>query len=411
MNVEMKRLLSYLGRFLLTHFIWIVPVIVFLWSKQTILWAIFLPSFVTLIFLSWQKKRNEEEKCQELSVVKSPKLVTFLYYISIFIFLMLTGVATYEGINKVFGFNGRFNQFFALSFAIGIPLTLFCITLIVKNRKTPAIILSALMLYLLFDGLTALPFNFLFFYNHLTISASIEQDNNRFIKVINACDSVIAPKIVHSDSVIHQMKLKTVQEKKGINSTFDDNLRQTVAAYNLKIAYTDNDSLKRVFENQKNNAIKVIKPVKIQGLTKPEQDIFVASQNDSVQYNDLKIRLDSCRTYKDRFDRATNFEEKLQLSNDLKNRLEYILAHSNNISLLAYRNELRPYIPSSIQSIKHFYSWLGETLLNIPSNNKDFSLVREERRMLTIISLTTSIIIDILPLLLSFLFVIYNKND
>jgi hypothetical protein len=411
MQEEINRFLSFFGKFLLTHLIWIIPIVVFLWSKQTLLWAVFLPFFTTLVYLSWSKKKEEEEREQELVVVKLPKLITFLYYVSVFIFLALTGIATYEGIVKVFGLEDGLNFLFVISFAVGIPLVLFSITLMVKIRKTPLLILAAFILYLLFDGLTALPYNFLFFYDHLTARASIEQDNNRFVKVINACDAVIAPKIVYYDSIINHMQLKKEQEIIDARGSFSDQLSQTEDAYNQKIDLADSDSLRLVYQKNKDKDISKLRQSEIKGLNEDENKLLIESRNDSMRYARLSLKLDSCRILKLDFDLARNYENKVEISNNLKNKLESVCTYSKDTLLMSFRNELRPYKSSSIQSIRHFYTWLGETILGTKNNSNENIMEREERKMLTIMSLTTSIVIDILPLLLSFLFVFYKRND
>jgi hypothetical protein len=200
--------------------------------------------------------------------------------------------------------------------------------------------------------------------------------------------------------------LKQENEKTNADNNFTNRLNSQNEAFNQKLALADNDSLKQVIQKQKDRTISNIKPSEIKGLSPTDQNKLVAAQNDSNRYGNLKNELEQCRTLKIHFDNADNLKAKLDTSNVLKNKLENICAQSKDSLLLAYSKELRPYKPSSIQSIKQFYIWLGENLGIIKKGETN-----EERKMLIVMSLTTSIVIDILPLLFSLLFVLYRRND
>lgn len=398
-NMEtLKKYVHFIMEFFLTHCIWLVPTFILIAKFNTFLFIFLIPILVTLMYTSWKKKNEEDKNLQECAISRFPKGISFLYNISIFIFLILTGLATYEGIIKVFGLEGGREKFFAVAFAVGIPLTLFGITLIVKFRKTPMLIFSAFILYCLFDGLTALPFNFLFFYDNLTKSVNIQEDNNRFNNVLDTCNKVIEfglQKAVNDTDKIDQIRKinKEYAEKKANDKMAS--IKQ-IQKQNISLGYKTNDGVKR-------------ETFKSKDLTATQNEDLRDARNRFMKFNTYKNKLIDCRGLKSEFDNASNLMQKTDKSNKLKNTLYDIC--DNFVELKSYSKELRPYIPSSIQSIKQFYQWIGENLGLIANNSNEDEKVKEERKMLTAISLTTSIVIDILPLLFSLLFVMYKRND
>jgi hypothetical protein len=87
---KLGKLGLFIADFILTHFIWILPLICLVCSKEPtkVNWAliILLSFLVTFIYCAWKKKYDEDNRentngesiPQKLSVIKSPKHITWL---------------------------------------------------------------------------------------------------------------------------------------------------------------------------------------------------------------------------------------------------------------------------------------------------------------------------------------------
>lgn len=421
----MKKIGLFIGDFILTHFIWIVPITYFLIFNKLPLRLIFGCSLVTIIYCSIKNKFPSlfQPVRGEISIKKFSIWIDLLYYITVFLFLFLTGWATYEGIGKILGI-GRHIKTFQIIFAIGIPLALFGIILIIKSRKTPMLIVAALILYILFDGLTALPFNYLFFYEHLTENTQLEKDENLFNNIIKECNLVVTSKIQQADSTIQRYDLQIADKTKQDSIRLMNEYNWQIAIYEKNINNAPNDSLKNIIERKKSTYMtNYNKKPGFYELPLKDKEIYLNKQSISKKYHSIKNSLDVCYSLKNTYDNIGKGNSlKVQTGNQLKHYLDNICAQTQDSLLLTYRNDLRPYKPSSFESIKEFYKWFFNNvfLFNINENKKDLpgknetaisGKEEEDREWNNAISLALSIVIDILPLLYSLLYILYRKND
>lgn len=400
---QTKTPLKFILRFTLINFIWIAPLVA-LCLHSTVLKIIFFSFLVSYTFLSWLKYFGTKLVIlQKVSVI-----IKFLYYLSVLIFLGLTGVATYEGIVNLFGLVG-WNQVFAVVFAIGIAIGLFVITLFIKERKTPSLIFGALVLYILFDSMTALPYNFLFFYEHLKVAANVEYDKKNLSVVVDACDSIIIPRY---DSAVHNLTSISSKMNNAVSDAEANNERKLKHDQQQLDDQLNKGTITQEQYNQSYNWLMIkYRPKEIKK-SKNDNNVFNSSFADSIRYQKLLNDLLICKDMKLILDNTTNTDSASQLSNRIKMNLIPIC--NSDTSLKGFVQQLYPKKPSALQSIKQLYRFIGNKIIG----KNDVKLVEENEKrydedtdMLIMMSLSSSIVIDILPLLLSLLYAKFKRDD
>ncbi|MDR1652204.1 MAG: hypothetical protein LBS01_00880 [Prevotellaceae bacterium] len=397
-----EQFFKFLGKFLLTHLIWIVPVsVLILCYKPALYPVIILPFLITFVFLSWEKhKKDTKEK--EWNVHKLSKPLAAVYYGVILLFLTLTMFATYFGMSKVFALE-QDGFWVAAGISFGVPLALFVIILFTKARKTPHFFISACVLYVLFDGLVALPFNFLFFYDHLTKCERVEKSEEYFGTVIDNCDSIIAPKVKQWTSRYESLTDTTFY--KDINNQKLSQATSQVTAQTNLIEFSKNQGVyteeeaKAMKKQVGNTAIKSIGNNTKESKEQTEKGKKEAK--DSMDfYNALDTLLIRCKNIQNQIANTSKLDEKIPKVDSIRTLLSDICNGSNSTFLKSKAKSLRAAKQSSINSVKTLYEWIFDI---IKGNIK--------KDMTVIMSFSISVVIDILPLLLSLLFIMYKRND
>ena len=465
---KMKTFLKYLGKFLITHCIWIVPLVVLsvifgktnteigveknvelsmphdttaaeiiateitatvntLSSKPEnkfnpmLLLVVVIPFLVTFIFLSWQKNLDKEKKGKQLSILKSSPPITALYYAVIGLFLLLTMYATYCGMKKVFSMEND-GFWVAIGISFGVPLALLTIILFTKSRKTPEFFVSAFVLYILFDFLVALPFNFLYFHDHLTKTQRAETAATYCQTVTDDCESIIAPKVKYFSDLyasltdttfyndISQQQNASLASQRSVQTKGDDAQREEIDKAVERGDYTkeEGESKKRAItdkslkglEHKTNEAVKKITA------NKPTEQEKKSAKDSLDFYNNMGTLLDNCKNLQNELANASNLDSKISKIDLIRTNLSKICHGSNSDFLKSKAILLKAEQQSSIMSIRQFYKWFFEKIKGV----KDVSIT-EEQRWNTVMSFSISVVIDILPLLLSLLFIMYKRND
>lgn len=403
-EINTKTVLKFLLRFALINCIWIVPLVAF-FLHGTLLKALFFSFLVSYTYLSALKYFGKKP----VTLQKVSLTINVLYYLSVFIFLGLTGVATYEGIINVFGLVG-WHKGFAVVFATGIPIALFVITLFIKERKTPSLILGALILYLLFDSMTALPFNYLFFYENLKIASNVESDKKNLSVVINACDSVITPKY---ETALNN--LRNINSRVS-NAMTEDETNKQRRLESDKAALREQLSVGTISQEQYNNQFNYLKikyrPKEIKRSVN-ENERFNKSYADSISYRVLLDTLQTCKSRKLTLNNIINTDNATKLSNEIKMDLISVCNGSKDTTLMSYVKLLYPNQPSALQSIKQLYMFIGNKFVGNELKIADNSTQSYDKDtdMLITMSLSSSLVIDILPLLLSLLYAKFKRDD
>ena len=397
---------KFLLNFSLTNAIWIIPVIIF-GGNGLIFTSIFYPFLLCYGYLSWL----QYYKRKPLLLQRVAKFILRLYYLVVLIFLVLTGIATYEGIVNVFGLTSDLHLFFAGVFAVGIPLALLAITLFIKERRSPSFILAAFLLYMLFDSMTALPYNFLFFYEHLKIAANVEYDREKLTVVIDACDSVLTPRYTKSVSGLSQYK------NQRQNHIVDENLNAarkfTHDSSGLELRLSKGIITQEKYENEFSYITRKYRPKDVSTSTKENNTLSVL-QDDSSSTGKLLEQLSQCKALKMKLDNISKTDSAATVCSIIKVDLIPICNGSRDSSLQSLIKLLYPKKPSSLESIKQLYNMIG----NWVSGNRETGVgatvgadYDKETAMLMKMSLSSSLVIDILPLLLSLLYAKFKRDE
>lgn len=401
-----KSIVKFLKNFLLSNFIWIVPCLLFCFRTQA-LSILFLSFLVSYTYLCWLKYLHQSP----VFLQRVSKGISALYYISVIIFLVLTAIATYEGIVSVFGLSSRGSIVFALIFSAGIPVALFLITLFIKERKSPQVILGAFVVYVLFDVLTALPFNFLFFYDHLKKASNVEFDRSNISLAIDACDSSITPRYKAAVNSI-----ETINSKRSSSVNYNDLDRRRKFTYDstsLRDQLNNGTITRGKFDTSYNLLKGKYAPPTVK-ISKEDSIQLSRVRPDSLDYGLLLAELAECKSMKLTLYNTSNTDSATRLSETIKIKLIPICNGSRDSTLQRYVKSLNPNKPTQLGSIKQLYLFIGnriagkETTLN-PGG--DQSTYDKDTDMLLNMSLSTSIVIDILPLLLSLLYAKFRRNE
>ncbi len=400
---KLKDILSFLGRFLLANVFWIVP-LVFLAVLFKVLWLVIVPFLVTFIFLSW---RHADRK-KQITVQRTGKLIPVIYSGATFIFFMLTGISTYEGIIDVFGVTSGFYRFFVFFFAAGIITGLWLITLMIKSRKTPGVLLGLIALYLLFDCLTALPYNFLFFYESVQRADYVRIDKDHIDTVFAVCNPLFAAREKTARAVLASMG--TQRNYRTANDTMKRHQDHAKALAKLKIRRDEPPGMSDEAYRDAKIRLEDRYGARSYSLTQKEIDSLDHVQGRVTKYHNINAELTSCAALRSRLENTFNTDEQADICDQLKNRLRVVCDHPEEKALEGKAALMVGKKRTSLEAVKDLYRFLGsfhpgETRLPAPD------AVTEEQDMLLKSSLASSIVIDFLPLLLSILYAKFGRHD
>lgn len=403
-EINIKNISKFLLRFALINCIWIIPIISF-FLHGTLLKVLFFSFLVSYTYLSTLKHFGRKP----VTLQKVARVISWSYWITVVIFLGLTGVATYEGIVNVFGLTSG-HKWFAGVFAFGISSALFVITLFIKERKTPSLVFGALILYLLFDSMTALPYNFLFFYEHLKTASNVELDKKNLSVVINACDSIITPKYETAQNDL------TIIKSRVSSAMAEDETNKQRRLESDKAALKEQLNEGTITPEEYNSSFNYLKikyrPKEIKR-SENENNTFSKSLADSIRYKGLLDTLQTCKSRKLTLNNTTNTDNATMLSNEIKMDLISVCNGSKDTTLIGYVKLLYPNKPSALQSIKQLYRFIGNKIAGKETTITDNSnqSYDKDTDMLIMMSLSSSLVIDILPLLLSLLYAKFKRDD
>jgi hypothetical protein len=315
------------------------------------------------------------------------------------------------GMKKVFALTDD-SFWVALGISFGVPLALFAIILIVKARENPHIVVSAFLLYVLFDGLVALPFNFLFFYDHLTKCERIEKAEENFETIILDCDSLIIPQREYFYARYNNLMDTTIiyenYNRKRQNSEKDYLENKASAKKNRRDgSYDSTQYSTKISDNNKIYDDETTSHKKERDSIISENGNQAILVHDSLNsYDNLKNKLIECVKKQHELANASDLGSKIPKVDSIRTLLSEICNGSNFAQLKAHTKSLKAEKQSSIMSVRQFYKWLIEKIKG--ENDTEIS---EDQRWNTVMSFSVSVVIDILPLLLSLLFIMYTRND
>jgi hypothetical protein len=308
----------------------------------------------------------------------------------------------------VFGITGWFYKTFVILFAGGIVTALWLLTLMIKSRKTPAVILGLFCLYILFDGLTALPYNFLFFYSYVQRADHVTIDKAHINEVYNICDTVFKHR---QDAAITD--LKTLNEgRKRQEHTDTARRNRTLINGRAELNYQLQHELihretydRRMAHLLGNNSAENV------NYSDAQNKALSTAEVRKTDYDRIVLELAGCKKLKEALDNTSNTDDAANLCSQLKDNLIVLCNHPEEKGL-AEKAELLYYPQKTpLEAVKDLYRFFS----GIFSVNEEApvrgSAAGIQDEMLLNVSLASSIVIDILPLLLSILYAKFSRND
>ena len=414
-----KKASVFLGRFLLGNFFWILPV-AWLCAGHKIANIIFYSALVTYGFICGVLYFREKS----ISIRKTPVWVNRLYFGSVIGFLLITLWSTYQGLKSTFSLTGSTSQVFVFVLSTIICLTLFGITQMVKTRRTPAVLISFIVLYFVLDGLTALPANFLFFYENARKANEVGFNKTRLASALDQCRKYVDRKRDTAQSIVGS------RESQALSQQFQDSLARAGALKRGYDALKNLDAHKAEMTEGRYDSLRDEINKKIDALSKniPQPDPKPATGkrgppqqkhdttlekaiNDLAHCKQWDIDLQNAGDIYTRLKKTDLFKESDDLADSMRIELHDIIQGSTDPQLRAYSDSLRSNKPSSIESVKMLYRYIFSGLGIGENHDTLMAAYDPDTPTLILVSLSSSIVIDILPLFLSLLYAKYRAND
>lgn len=404
----MKKILGFLLHFVLSNFIWILPLACYSYYNNTV--AIFFTGLmVTLVYCEWVRYNNPKS----IVIQRTAKIIDYLYKTSVIGFLGLTFWATTEGIVNLFGLIHWYDYLFAALFSLFIITTLYGITLMIKNRRSPGLILALILTYLLFDSLTALPFNFLFFYEKIKNVESVNNDKEILPDIIKACDAYAKSNYDSALKVLHTLdqrkRVKAAEDSANVHNRLNFALRKLTAdSQNQRINRPDQFDHIQI-EDRRAGIYKRYN-YRVITLSQEELAAFEKAKTDSLIYTKQLNEIGRCRKLQANLSRENNTHTAGKFCDSVKALLYPLCANSTDTTIQKMTGLIVTREMPQLESIKELYRYIGRKLhiVEIENNDDDKTV---ENNMLITMSLSSSVVIDILPLLLSILYARFNRED
>lgn len=393
-----EQLPKFLLHFFLTNAFWLIPA-VWLCIGHGGGALILVSLLLTYLYASW----CVYTKTKFLGITIKPIYILWAYTVCVGGFIFLTGYSTYQGLVSAYGISGLDKKMVCFLIAFIVALTLLTITLMIKVRKAPDTIAGLIFLYILFDALTGLPANFLFFYENAQQGSEIKFNKEKIPPMITRCQAAITA--MQSDarrtSITHQ-SLHDLQDQKDLkdNQKYKDYLDKSGADTTATGKTVHNQLLWRML------------PAKTK-TTQPAVDTALsnANVNDSLATHWL-VSLGQAEATGERLRTINDADLSAKMADSIRDRLSVVIASSGLPALQSLTDSLRTKQPNSIETLKLLYRFLGS---RFNGSNDDAVIKAEGYDKDTAeniwMSLSTSVIIDILPLLFSLVYVKYKFND
>jgi hypothetical protein len=400
----MEKFADFFWRFLLRNIIWIVPAI-YICTYSKLFTGLFVSFMIYYTYVSWAHFSLSDT----VVVQRTATGLGRLYTISILIFFLLTGFSTYEGIVDVFGISGPVYHVFVALFAAGITGTLWLITLMLKARRSPNLVWGLLVLYILFDSMTALPYNFLFFYESIQRAEQVKVDQANIGKVIDTCNVVITERLNKFKQVVNRQRKSDTLEKNTKQSDRSERLESRLNGLkrSLREHIISQDEYVKGYKDAIAESVPAIKR-KSKAAKREKQ-----SENEESQdfYIGLQRQLSACIVLKDELANAPNTQAAAKVSSGLKIKLAQLCnAPPDGVLKQAALKLYHPRRPA-LEVVKSLYRKIGGWFAPATGGHLVSSGQDTEEDMLMNISLCSSAVIDILPLLLSLLYAKFKRTD
>ena len=390
-----ERVPKFLLHFFLTNAFWLIPAIVLCMHHGTSL-LILVSLLLTYGYASW----CQYTKTTFFGLTIKPAYILWGYTVCVSGFIFLTGYSTYQGIVGAYGISGFDKKMVCFLIALIVALTLLTLTLMIKVRRAPDTVAGLIFCYILFDALTGLPANFLFFYENAQNGSEIKFNKERLPLMVAKCQSSILTMqgSTHQALVQHRKQDSALQKARSV---YDQSMKS--------LADELHDDTTRVGRSRRAKALDA-RISQSPTILPADTALTAANINDSlctVWLASLEIAAETSR----RLQTVNDASLSRPMADSVRDRLRPVIFQSKLPELQSLNDSLRTKQPNSIETLKLLYRFLGsrfsgndDSIIKTEGYDKD----TEENIWM---SLSTSIIIDILPLLFSLLYVKYKFND
>ena len=391
-----KRLPKFLLHFFLTNAFWLIPA-AWLCIGHAGGLLILVSLLLTYGYCLWCRYT----RTTVLGITIKPVHILWLYTACVSGFIFLTGYSTYQGLVSAYGISDRDKKMVCFLIASIVAITLLTITLMIKVRRAPDTIAGLIFLYILFDALTGLPANFLFFYENAQQGSEIKFNKDRLPLMVAKCQS----SVLTMQSYTHQTLLSHWKQ--------DSVLQQARTTYDQRMKNLDNELQGDTTRLGRSKRAIVLNARIGQspGILPADTALVTASINDSlcsVWLANLAIAAEIGQRLKGVGDATLS----RHMADSVRDLLRPVIFQSKLPELQTLNDSLRTKQPNSIETLKLLYRFLGSRF----NGSTDDSMILaggydKDTEENIWISLSTSAIIDILPLLFSLVYVKYKFND
>lgn len=387
-----KKLEDFLKLYLPVNSFWISAVVLAAYWFHNPWTIILLLALGAFLFVDFQRTQDTKP----FFIQRNRKIIDRLYMIGFWGFLGITFITSYLGFNLVSGLkpNEEHSLIFAVV-ALLLTATLACMAYIAKSRRSPKIVAGAVLLYLVFDFLVALPFNWLFFFNVYKGIDNVGRDKKIFDRAIQICENDITPRFnsIKDSCMMLQNTITAAYEKAHLDAVEqDDAARRTL----INLASNGSANARDSVRLSKSAVVKI--PKEYSSLKERYDTRF---RIDSVAYYGYSLALDSVKEKFKTVDKLTKDSAAI-CAQDIKYRLRYLLTSLNDTASQGIFKQLEYAEPTPLETImllrKFVFGEEGDT------QTKTYNELIK-------MALSTSIIIDILPLLISLLYARYERED
>jgi len=397
---NLKRFVAFFKEHLFSTIFWWLPILLICIGRSFFAVVIFLSFYTSFTFWEWKKYL----KPKRLKIYKAHWAIELGYIVSTGIFLYLTGRYVYDGLMSNY-ITHRNDQWFNVAlYATAITLVLTTLTYMIKTGRKW---IPLCIIYLLFDLPGAMPFNFLHFYENQRIQNRLDIDKKLVEEVKSKCDSVIRPKILEANKVI---------ETNNSIIRSHDTVTYKQAALNKRTmedqnnAYKALDSITNAYDRRtaRNNVASTFKTKDV-SFTVNEKLISELATNQSIvnNFQPLIKELDAADTLIQKMKQTNDREVQLIMVENTKSKLKNICSGSGDTTLQKITMNLVPNEPTQLESIKAVYIYIGEKVFSA----KNDDIMGDKTKMLVLMSLIPSIIIDLLPLIFAIAYAKWCKNN
>jgi hypothetical protein len=327
------------------------------------------------------------------------------------------------GMADILGLEAGAEVWFVRLFSFTIVMAIGLIVIKITSRRKPGIIVLLTLIYVLADGLIALPFNYNFFYKYFSSNERINVRSRLIKELVPLCKLCAESKLQYATDgfAIYGAKISQMEKNSLIFKTDGDTssvkilakaraelLTGAVHINDLSALAIDSTKWSKIinkldlcrmrFDSIKLTNSAIRKDKICEDLADSLNMISTALLDTTHKHNQLTDNIKRKKQSKLRTIKKTLVKENRKNESLEKNDALLVLIRSKSDTLRSYKET------PALESIAALYKYAGNSIKGKNTGKNELSLI-------SIMSLSISIVIDILPLLLSLLYAWYRRTD